>query len=239
METSNRNPAGRGQIKLMRGIVYEGENYFITDSGGFGGRYIFGTSGVRGIFVKGCEVNGGSKAVSGVTIHSVVIQGGSVVVTTSGTAATDDGLYHLYAQDPVMAGVQGTEVAKAPAGATSVFTFPLGNNTAASMLYKKFTVVGVSSGALKDLSNDMYILNPEAAATHTQARHDVGKKGLLPAAETIRDTRTLKAMGVHQISYNLPVGDMISGGGVNYTYMERTTPSTPALSGSTMSLFRQ
>ena len=83
----------------MRGIVYEGENYFITDSGGFGGRYIFGTSGV-----------------------------------------------------------QGTEVAKAPAGATAVFTFPLGNNTAASMLYKKFTVVGVSSGALKDLSNDMYIL---------------------------------------------------------------------------------
>lgn len=159
-----------------------------------------------------------AKAVSGVTIHSVVIQGGSVVVTTSGTAATDDGLYHLYAQDPVMAGVQGTEVAKAPAGATAVFTFPLGNNTAASMLYKKFTVVGVSSGALKDLSNDMYILNPEAAATHTQARHDVGKKGLLPAAETIRDTRTLKAMGVHQISYNLPVGDMISGGGVNYTY---------------------
>ena len=60
---------------------------------------------------------------SGVTINSVVIQGGSVVVTTSGAAATDDGLYHLYAQDPVMAGVQGTEVAKAPAGATAVFTF--------------------------------------------------------------------------------------------------------------------
>lgn len=61
METSDRNSAGRGQIKLMRGMVYEGENYFITDSGGFGGRYIFGTSGVRGIFVKGCEVNGGSQ----------------------------------------------------------------------------------------------------------------------------------------------------------------------------------
>ena len=167
---------------------------------------------------RAAKTTAAAKAASGVTINSVMIQGGSVVVTTSGAAATDDGLYHLYAQDPVMAGVQGTEVAKAPAGATAVFTFPLGNNTAASMLYKKFTVVGVSSGALKDLSNDMYILNPEAAATHTQARHDVGKKGLLPAAETIRDTKTLKAMGVHQISYNLPVGDMISGGGVNYTY---------------------
>lgn len=188
---------------------------------------------------RAAKTTAAAKAASGVTINSVVIQGGSVVVTTSGAAATDDGLYHLYAQDPVMAGVQGTEVAKAPAGATAVFTFPLGNNTAASMLYKKFTVVGVSSGALKDLSNDMYILNPEAAATHTQARHDVGKKGLLPAAETIRDTRTLKAMGVHQISYNLPVGDMISGAESITHIMERTTPSTPALSGSMMSLFRQ
>lgn len=61
IEPLDRNPAGKSQIKLMRGIVYEGENYFIIDSGGFGGRYIFGTSGVRSIFVKGCEVNGGSQ----------------------------------------------------------------------------------------------------------------------------------------------------------------------------------
>ncbi len=157
-------------------------------------------------------------ATNAVTLSSVVIQGSNVVVTATGAAATDDGIYHLYAQDPAMSGVQGAEVAQAPAGATAVFTFPLGNNTAASMLYKKFTVVGVSSGALKDLSNDMYILNPEAVATHTTARYDGGKKGLLPAAETIRDTSTLKAMGVKQITYNLPVGDMISGGGVNFTY---------------------
>lgn len=157
-------------------------------------------------------------AVSGVTIQSVVIQGNSVVVTTAGTGTSDDGLYHLFAQDPSMSGTQGVQVATAPAAAKAVFTFPLGNNTAASMLYKKFTVLGISSGAWKDLSNDMYILNPEAAATHTQARHDNGKKGLLPAAETIRDTNTLKAMGVNQITYNLPVGDMISGGGVNFNY---------------------
>ena len=161
-------------------------------------------------------------AANAVTISSVVIQGSNVVVTATGTAASDDGIYHLYAQDPAMSGVQGTEVAQAPAGAQAVFTFPLGNNTAASMLYKKFTVVGVSSGALKDLSNDMYILNPEAVATHTTARYDTGKKGLLPAAETIRDTAALKAMGVNQITYNLPVGDLISGGGVSYTYNGRT-----------------
>ena len=170
-------------------------------------------------------------ATNAVTISSVVIQGNNVVVTATGAAATDDGLYHLYAQDPAMSGVQGTEVAKTAAGATAVFTFPLGNNTASSMLYKKFTVVGVSSGALKDLSNDMYILNPEAVATHTVARSDNGKKGLLPAAETIQDTNTLKAMGVKQISYNLPVGDMISGGGVNYTYNGKTYSFNSAIVG--------
>lgn len=159
---------------------------------------------------------------SAVTISSVAINGNNVVVTTTGTAATDDGVYHLYAQDPAMSGVQGTEVAVAAASGSTTFTVPLGKNTANSVLFKKFTVVGTKGGALTDLSNDMYILNPEAGATHTQARHDGGKKGILPAAEMIQNTATLTAMGVKQITYNLPIGDLCSGGGTNYTYNGKT-----------------
>lgn len=159
---------------------------------------------------------------STVTISSVAINGNNVVVTTTGSAATDDGVYHLYAQDPAMSGVQGKEVAVAAASGATTFTVPLGKNTANSVLFKKFTVVGTSGGMLVDLSNDMYILNPEAGAAHTQTRHDAGKKGILPAAEMIQNTAALTAMGVKQITYNLPVGDLCSGGGVNYSYNGKT-----------------
>lgn len=159
---------------------------------------------------------------SAAKITSVLIQGDKVVITAVGNTATDDGMYHLYAQDPAMSGTQGKEVSASAAGAQTVFTVPLAKNTANSMLYKKFTIAGLQGGVMTDLSNDMYITNPEATATHTQPRHDSGKKGLLPAAQMIRDTKTLKAMGVKKITYNLPVGDMVSGGGISYTYNGKT-----------------
>lgn len=156
------------------------------------------------------------------TIRSAVIDGSSVVVTAEGTAATDDGLYHLYAQDPAMTGVQGTEVASAQAGNSSTFTFALGNNTDKSNLYKKFTVVGKVNGVLSDLSNDMWITNPETIAKHTQKRTDNGKKGIIPDAEQIQDTKTLKSLGVKQITYNVDVGRVVSGTGIDYTYNGQT-----------------
>lgn len=163
-----------------------------------------------------------SVAASGVTVKSATISGANVIVKASGSVSTDDGVYHLYAQDPAMTGTQGTEVAVVNAGADTTFTLPLGNNTANSMLYKKFTVVGKIGGTLTDLSNDMYITNPEAIATHTQTRHDAGKKGILPAAEMIRNTKALTSLGVKQITYNIPIGNLCSGGGVNFTYNGKT-----------------
>lgn len=157
-----------------------------------------------------------------VTVTAAVIQGSNVVVTATGNATTDDGVYYLYAQDTYMSGTQGTMVAQAAAGSQAVFSFPLNKNTASSNLYKKFTVVGVKNGAPSDLSNDMYITNPEATASHTQARHDAGKKGLLPDAAQIQNTGTLKSLGVNQITYNLEVGRLLNGGGINYTYNGKT-----------------
>lgn len=157
------------------------------------------------------------------TVPAALITGNQVTVTVTGTVqATDDGLYHLYAQDPYMSGVQGTEVAQAAAAATQTFTFALNSNTANSMLYKKFVVVGVVGGQLTQLSNAEYITNPEVIATHTQARAAIGKKGLLPAAQWIQDTSRLKAMGVQQISYNMYLSRLITGGGISYTYNGKT-----------------
>jgi hypothetical protein len=164
----------------------------------------------------GLEAHAAGKGGS-VAVNAAMIQGANVVVTATGAVASDDGIYHLYAQQPFEGGAQGTEVAQAPAGAAATFTFALGKNTGNSNLFKKFTVVAVRGGVPTQVSNACYITNPEAAATHTAARRDHGKKGILPAA-TMLNTKDLTTLGIKQVTYNVPIGDMCNGGGVNYTY---------------------
>ena len=156
-------------------------------------------------------------ATNQVAVVGALIQGANVVVGTSGLAATDDGLYHLYAQETYQFGATGVEVASAPANAAATFTFALNKNTAASNLYKKFTVVGVQGGTLKVLSNSMFITNPEAVATHTAIRNDSGKKGIYPAASATNGT-FLTDMGIKKCCWTLNAPDFFAGGGVDYVY---------------------
>lgn len=175
------------------------------------------------ILGAGTSVNAAEPAqTNAVTIEDVLIKGNNVVVTTNGSIATDDGYYHLYAQDPAMTGVQGVEVAKAKVSDLATFTLELGNNTSKSNLYKKFTVVGTAGGTLTDLSNDKWITNPEALAKHTQKRSDNGKKGIIPDAEQLNNISKLKDLGVKQITYNVDVGRLLSGTGVDYAYNGQT-----------------
>ncbi len=160
-----------------------------------------------------------------VTVAAALIQGDQVVVTaTSGKVpATDDGIYHLYAQEVYESGVQGVEIAQAPAAANAVFQFPLAKNTAKSNLYKKFTVVTVSGGALKEVSNAQYITNPEATTEKMAPRYDGrGKKGLLLEAHLINRTDYLQDLGIHQITYNLPIGNLCQNGNLKYNYNGKT-----------------
>ena len=149
---------------------------------------------------------------------SALIQGNSVVVTNA-AAAGDDGVVHIYAQAPYETGTQGREVAQAASGASA--SVPLGANTANSMLYSKFQAVVVKGGQLKAVGNPQYITNPEAIAKHTTARHDAGKKGLLPSS-TALESNQLNDLGINQITYNLNLGRLTSGSGVNYTYNGKT-----------------
>ena len=97
-----------------------------------------------------------TEAAALVTVTSAVIAGGEVVVQTSGQTTSDDGILHLYAQQPYEAGAQGIEVAQAAAGVNAAFRFPLNKNTPASNLYKKFTVVAIRGGVPTPVSNAMY-----------------------------------------------------------------------------------
>ena len=160
---------------------------------------------------------------SAYTIASAVIAGSNVNVTASGSTTTADGILHLYAFQPFESGAAGsavaggTDVAQAPAGATAAFSFALSKNSANSNLFKKFAVVGNVNGALIQLSGFHYITNPEACATHTTGRLYHGKKGIIPSS-TMLGTNDMQALGIQQVSYNLNLGQLVTGGGVNYTY---------------------
>ncbi len=151
------------------------------------------------------------------SVISATIQGSNVVVASAGDYSGDDGLYYLYAQQPYESGVQGINVATAPAASGTTFTLPLGYNTPASNLNKKFQLAVRKNGAMVPVGSAIFITNPEAAATHTWPRRDFGKKGILPAAELL-DNNDLTDLGVKQITYNVPLGKLTTGGGVNYTY---------------------
>lgn len=153
-------------------------------------------------------------------LNSALIQGNQVVVSGTSSVKSDDGILHLYAQETFQTGAEGVEVAQAPVG-TAIFTFPLNKNSAASNLYKKFTIVAIQNGVPTAVSNSVYITNPEAAATHTTPRRDGGIKGILPSAQLMHGNN-LTDLGIKQVTYNLLLGRITSGGGINYQYNGKT-----------------
>lgn len=165
---------------------------------------------------------GGMKAYAAekAALNSALIQGSQVVVTGTSSVKSDDGILHLYAQETFQSGAQGVEVAQAPVG-TATFTFPLNKNSAASNLFKKFTIVAIKNGVPTAVSNSVYITNPEAAAAHTAPRRDGGIKGILPSAQLMHGNN-LTDLGIKQVTYNLLLGKITNGGGINYQYNGKT-----------------
>ncbi len=163
---------------------------------------------------------------AGITAHadgfvslSASISGSNVVIkaTTSSVPSSADGLYHLYAQNVYDTGVKGTQVATAAVGTSATFTVPLNNNTANSMLYKKFVVATSQGGVMTQVSNAAYITNPEAIATHTVARVQAGKKGIIPESTMIH-SGDIVTLGIDQCSYNLLMSQLLNKSGAQITY---------------------
>ncbi|MDC7278772.1 DUF5722 domain-containing protein [Butyrivibrio fibrisolvens] len=153
-----------------------------------------------------------AKAEGAVAINSVTIQGGAVVITTSGSAASEDGMYHLIASAACQVAPAGDEVAQQAVGAT-VFSIPLNKGQANSVLYKKFTICVLAGGKLAPVSNSMYILNPEACATVYPARMDNGIKGIFPEVHSaIADLNQVVPLGIKQVNLNVPISKVATLG---------------------------
>ena len=145
------------------------------------------------------------KAEGAVAINSATIQGDSVIVSVSGGAASEDGMYHLIASSACEAAPSGMDVAQQPVYGTT-FTFPLNKGQVGTALYKKFTVCVIAGGKLTPVSNSMYILNPEACASSRPARMDYGIKGLFPEINnSIANKNQVADLGVQQVNLNVPI----------------------------------
>lgn len=160
-------------------------------------------------------------AAPSVVVASALIQGGNVVVTSQGTVASDDGMYHLVASEVYEVAPQGADVAQVAISGADTFTIPLAKGTGNSMLYKKFTVCVMSGGALKPVSNSMYITNPEACATLKPARMDNGKKGVLPELlKSVADLNQPATLGAKQVNLNIPLSKLGNLAGYDYSVMK-------------------
>ena len=165
-----------------------------------------------------------------VKISSCRIENGSIVLSAEGEylVSSDDEQYHLIAQDVWQEGTAGTEVAQISLeeleeSEETAFqvTVPLGKNSASSNLFRRFLLAVEQDGELHAISRPRYIENPSACATKYMTRNDHGKKGILPAAATLR-SNSLASLNCKQALYNMRLGDLCSGGGVSYTYNGRT-----------------
>ncbi|MCD7726450.1 MAG: DUF5722 domain-containing protein [Clostridiales bacterium] len=151
-----------------------------------------------------------------VAIESCLISGGSIVcqIRADSVPASDDGKFYLYADEVYEDGATGSIVAAVDAGVSVTAEFPLAYNTADSNLSRKFLVAVKRGGQMIQVSDEHYLTNPEAIASHTSSRMDGGIKGILPDLTRASDGE-LQALGVKQVVYNLYLDDICSDASVS------------------------
>lgn len=162
-----------------------------------------------------------------VAIESCLISGSDVVcqIKASSIPSSDDGKFYIYADEVYLDGPTGDVVASVKAGTSVSVSFPLNYNTSESNLSRKFLVAVKRGGQMRQVSNEHYITNPEALATLTSPRMNVGIKGILPEIERITDGG-LQDLGIQQIVYNMHLDDICSAesvpGAIPFDYNGKT-----------------
>lgn len=157
-------------------------------------------------------------AAQAVSINACVIVGSQVHVAATGAVQqSDTGQYYLFALQPYENGVGARQdyCAAAPAAGTVTFTPNLDLNTASSKLYSRFVVTVLRGGVYVPISNEMYITNPEAAATVALGYPARSKKGVIADWRYASDLTDLNA---GYATYLLDVSKFFQQGGIGYTY---------------------
>lgn len=169
-----------------------------------------------------CMMQMTAVAADAVTINQCVISAANqiTVVATAPTAVpSDDNNYYLFELKPYENAIGNRQDFCAMAEKTGIVTFvtTLDQGTAVSKLYSKF-IVAVKSGAVfQPVSQEFYITNPEAIATHTAANPvTTSIKGITADNAAIM---AITDLGVQHASYELAIDRFfLPGAGVPYTY---------------------
>lgn len=169
---------------------------------------IFIISSLLSIFDKPMYTEASGRPVA---IESCLISGSDVVcqIKASSIPSSDDGKFYIYADEVYLDGPTGDVVATAKAGTSISVSFPLNYNTSESNLSRKFLVAVKRNGQMRQVSDEHYITNPEALASLTSPRMNVGIKGILPQIERITDGG-LQDLGIQQVVYNMYLDDICS-----------------------------
>ena len=161
-------------------------------------------------------------------VQSVLIspETGMVEVTVDIPAkalpVSDDGYYYVFSKAIYQNTISGEPVTRIEKDVDFVAECNLNYNTAQSRLFDKFSIALLIDGEYVEVSNSMYITNPEAKAAYASSREGTSsKKGLLVYSELITSGQ-LEDLGVKHAAYNVYTSLICNGGGISYTYNGHT-----------------
>ena len=161
--------------------------------------------------------------------NSCTIEGADVVLrasmtgsfTPSNTKMGEDTNFYLLELKPYEDDIAGHRyVAALPKNQDDLsFKLPLNNGSSESRLYNKFVACIWDGTKYIQVSDPVYINNPEAAAKYKDAyKEPLSKKGLLIDLSQVADAFEL---GVHNVIVNIPY-NAVFGEGIDYTFEGET-----------------
>lgn len=146
----------------------------------------------------------------------------SVDIPAKALPVSDDGYYYLFSKAIYQDSISGEPIAKIEKDTDFIAECNLNYNSAQSRLFDKFSIALRINNEYVEVSNSMYITNPEAKAAYSSGREGTSsKKGLLVYSELITSGQ-LEDLGVKHAAYNVYTSLICNGGGISYTYNGHT-----------------
>lgn len=161
-------------------------------------------------------------------IYECAISGDQIVIDGKMEGSFSDPAYYdnylyLFEQKPYQRDLKGRTdyAAWITKGDALHFSIPLNHGTQSDRLYSSFVVAVYDGEEYIQVSNEVYVTNPEVLAKYTEPyKTGQTKKGLL-----IQTTQSMIAdafeLGVNHVIVNIPFSHIL-GSGIEYTYDGRT-----------------
>lgn len=145
----------------------------------------------------------------------------NILVPQNVLPISDDGYYYLFSKKIYEDGdISGEPITRIEKDVDFTISCDLNYNKPDSRLFSRFCLAVLLDGKYVQVSNEMYITNPEAHAGYSSSRDGVGnKKGLLVNPDMIG---ALSDLGVKHAAYNIYTSLIMNGGGISYTYNGHT-----------------